>query len=211
MLGTNEISNCINYGTVELKEGTGLYAGGICGGMGTTDDTRIYNCINNGSIVGNTTSGGIVGLLSTNGTVEECRNFGKVTSTQNVAGGIAGQFNQNNGQSKSKALKCYNSGEISGKNEIGGIVGWFCGETEQGTIEKCYNKGMITSEEEDCGAIVGIQAVYDGNATFDNLYYLNSVGLFAINNQEKYNTETIKAVEIDLKTYEEFIEWINKI
>ncbi len=205
---TSEVLNCINYGDVIATKESGFFIGGICGGMGTTQ-TTFKNCENYGNIQGVAFVGGIVGLLSSTSTVEECRNFGDITCFKECAGGITGQNTQKNGESTSKVSKCYNSGTISGPKELGGIVAWFCGETKQGTVEKCYNKGAINATDGESGAIIGKQTKYEGNAVFNNLYYLNTIGLFAINNQEKYNTETVKAVEDDLETYEEFIEWIN--
>ena len=208
-IGTEEITECINYGELETTKNTGMYVGGICGGMGSTDQTRFFKCKNFGAITGYAMVGGIVGILSPKSIVEECGNFEKIECLESYAGGISGQNTQKNGEATSQILKCYNSGAISGPKGLGGIVGWFCGETKQGSVEKCYSKGSIDTSAEESGAIIGKQTKYDGDAVLNNLYYLNTVGLFAINNQEQYNTETIKAVGDDLKTYEEFIEWIN--
>lgn len=206
---TCEVLNCINYEEIIATKESGKYIGGICGSMTAAAQVLFKNCENYGNIQGVVLVGGITGLLSPTSTVEECRNFGDITCFQQCAGGITGQNTQKNSESTSKVSKCYNSGTISGPKELGGIVGWFCGETKQGTVEKCYSKGAINATDGESGAIIGKQTKYEGNAVFNNLYYLNTIGLFAINNQEKYNTETVKAVEDDLETYEEFIEWIN--
>ena len=194
-----------------MKDGAGLYTGGICGNMNPTDSTKVYNCVNNGNITGVAITGGIVGILAINATTMNCSNDGRIESIQRVAGGIVGQMNQKNSQSYSVVQECYNSGEIAGTNGLGGIVGWLGGETEQGTVKKCYSKGSISNTAEESGAIVGKQIRYGVNVKYENLYYLNTIGLYAINNQEQYNTDNIKAVEDDIKTYSEFIKWINNL
>ncbi len=208
MVGKSEISNCINYGNVTLGDEGGIYTGGIVGVASDTDEIRVYKCINEGKIKGIITTGGIVGMISIRGTIEKCSNIGEIISSK-VGGGIVGHMNQKNGQSYSVIRECYNSGSVSGIQLVGGIVGYLCGESQQGTVEKCYNKGSVSASNGDVGSIIGKQIKYDSNAKLENLYYLNTVGLYAVNNQEQYNNETIKEVEDDLKTYEEFIEWIN--
>ena len=147
-------------------------------------------------------------MLSTKGIVERCSNVGDIFAIQQSAAGIAGQMNQKNGQSNSIVRLCYNSGNISGGPELGGIVAFFCGQSQQGTVENCYSKGTITTTDNDKGAIIGKKIQADGNATFNNLYYLNTIGLYAINNNQEYESDTVKAVDDDIKTYEEFLEWI---
>ncbi len=203
-----EISNCVNKGNIILGEGSGLYTGGICGITDATNEVIISNCINEGEINGAAGVGGIVGLLSTNGIVEKCSNIGNVNAENSAAAGIVAHANQKNMKSNSIVRECYNSGNITGKKMLGGIVAYFCGQSQQGTVENCYSKGTIIATEGDSGAIVGKKVQEDGNAVFRNLYYLNTIGLYAINNNQSFESETVKAVEDDIKTYEEFLEWI---
>ena len=204
----NIMSNCINKGNIISGEKAGLYTGGICGGMGEDYTVTISDCKNEGTISGVCVTGGIVGLLSTKGIVERCSNVGDVVAILSDAAGIVGQTNQKNKQSNSIVRQCYNSGNISGGQGLGGIVAFFCGESQQGTVENCYSKGKITATENNSGAIIGKKIQADGNATFNNLYYLNTIGLYAVNNNKEYESDTVKAVEDDIKTYEEFLEWI---
>lgn len=204
----SSISNCINKGNVISGEEAGLYVGGICGSTGADYVVTISDCKNEGKVSGVAVTGGIIGLLSTKGIVERCCNVGEIVAIQQSAAGIAGQMNQKNGQSNSIVRLCYNSGNISGGPELGGIVAFFCGQSQQGTVENCYSKGTITTTDNDKGAIIGKKIQADGNATFNNLYYLNTIGLYAINNNQSYESDTVKAVDDDIKTYEEFLEWI---
>ena len=56
------------------------------------------------------------------------------------------------------------------------------------------------------GAIIGNQ---NGNVTsnISNLYYLNTLPIKAINNQD-YETQNIRGISEDFNSYEEFINWI---
>ena len=207
-VGKSTISGCVNKGNINSGEKAGICTGEICGSSGTEDAVTISNCKNEGTINGIVTTGGIVGLLSTKGTVEQCSNTGNINITGSGGAGIVGQTNQKNGQSNSIVRQCYNSGNISGTGWLGGIVAYFCGQSQQGTVENCYSKGAITATNSDNGAIIGKKVQDDGNAIFNNLYYLNTIGLYAINNNQTYESDTVKAVEDDIKTYEEFLEWI---
>ena len=202
------IENCINKGNVISGEEAGLYVGGICGSTGVDYVVTISDCKNEGKVSGVAATGGIIGLLSTKGTVEQCSNTGNINITGSGGAGIVGQTNQKNGQSNSIVRQCYNSGNISGTGWLGGIVGYFCGQSQQGTVENCYSKGAITATNSDNGAIIGKKVQADGNATFNNLYYLSTIGLYAVNNNQSYESDTVKAVDDDIKTYEEFLEWI---
>ena len=207
------ISNCTNKGNIISGKEAGLYVGGICGSTGADYAVTISNCKNEGTINGVTGTAGIVGLLSTKGVVEQCSNTGNINVTESYGAGIAGQMNQKNGQSNSIVRLCYNSGNISGGpvsggSVLGGIVAFFCGQSQQGTVENCYSKGTITAPDNNGGAIIGKKIQADGNATFNNLYYLSTIGLYAVNNNQSYESDTVKAVDDDIKTYEEFLEWI---
>ena len=204
----SSISNCINKGNVISGEEAGLYVGGICGSTGVEYAVTISDCKNEGKVSGVAVTGGIIGLLSTKGIVERCSNVGDIFAIQECAAGIAGQMNQKNGQSNSIVRLCYNSGNISGGPVLGGIVAFFCGQSQQGTVENCYSKGTITAPENNGGAIIGKKIQADGNAIFNNLYYLSTIGLYAVNNNQSYESDTVKAVDDDIKTYEEFLEWI---
>ena len=181
----------------------------FCGIFGNTNTIQNLT-VKNSYIEGNICIGGIAGVVR-GGKVENCHNMNTTVVLKEggrSAAGIAGQMNQKNGQSNSIVRLCYNSGNISGGPVLGGIVAFFCGQSQQGTVENCYSKGTITAPENNGGAIIGKKNQADGNATFNNLYYLSTIGLYAVNNNQSYESDTVKAVDDDIKTYEEFLEWI---
>ena len=131
-----------------------------------------------------------------NNVIENCANYGTVSGIQSV-GGIVGLINTGGTIANS-----YNSGEIIGTSQVGGILGV---NRQTGVISNCYNKGMVTGDTE-VGSIIGKQ---NGSVTtnLSNLYYLNTLPIKAINNQD-YETQNIRGISEDFNSYEEFINWI---
>lgn len=77
-------------------------------------------------------AGGVVG--STQGTVQNCRNYANITAITDNAGGIAGEV-----AATGMLSGCYNSGTITaGKSKAGGIAGAL-----NGTLEYCQNDGEV--------------------------------------------------------------------
>ena len=150
--GGGPIINCKNTGNIKgCRE-----VGGIVGGTGD----EIINCENSGTISGGFNVGGIVGDAYRN--VKGCKNSGTVNGIEiffgpegyNGAsiGGIAGTFDGNIiiGQSTG-IINCENVGDITGYNEVGGIVGYTSGKTEG-----CINSGNISAKDKDSlGGIAG--------------------------------------------------------
>ncbi|MBE6034897.1 MAG: S-layer homology domain-containing protein [Clostridiales bacterium] len=212
----------INKGAVE---GTNTNTGGVVGTIDVEGDA-LYGCVNKGTVKGKSKIGGVVGFIAASSAtvnIEKCSNAGKVSSSVNFAGGVAGQVDgsaygvyitdcYNTGElsgeginggiigyamgSKTKISDCYNTGEINGKNS-GGIVG-----SNEGDIEKCYNKGKIIADTE-AGGIVAyqntgeghIQKCYnDGNVTANS----NAGGIAGLSKDKIfncYNTGNIKATD----------------
>ena len=54
--------------------------------------------------------------------------------------------------SNGTVTSCVNTGNISGSNSVGGIVGQFYGK---GTVDQCYNRGAIKAAVSKAGGIVG--------------------------------------------------------
>ena len=67
--------------------------------------------------------------------------------------------------SNGTVTSCVNTGNISGSNSVGGIVGQFYGK---GTVDQCYNRGAIKAAVSKAGGIVGYLYV-------SSSYYKNTV------------------------------------
>ena len=192
------IENCANFGSVSSRGG----AGGIVGVLGdsTSDpvDVTIKNCYNEATIRSNIMSaGGIAGVMFNYGTVENCTNYGNVSSNDTTdgrnIGGIVGYMdcgvvkNCNNTGSVAAATtyaggivgrevssgvieSCSNSGTVS---VVTSTAGGVCGFFQAGSITKCSNSGPVSGKD----YIAGIVADSPGDATIkgdSETYCLNS-------------------------------------
>lgn len=98
------------------------------------------------------------GLVSSakNSTISDCTNKAEVNcDAKNYAAGIVA-YAEN-----SKILNCTNEGNISGTQNIGGIVSNL---TKGSTLIACINKGMITASKNNAGGIVGYSATYNASS-----------------------------------------------
>lgn len=175
------ITDCHNSGTVtnsSVGEYSILtYTGGILGCM-ETENLSLNQCSNQGAVSGSAKNdayvGGLIGGITSVGTLEKCYNAGACTvnSAQNNAfvGGLVGD---------SSALtieNSYNVGTISNAasssySYIGGLIG----QAENSSVEKCYNAGeMVKKNNNDTiGAIVGSA---DSTSSVISCYYWNDCG-----------------------------------
>lgn len=137
------IDSCFNYGTVTCQTDA---AGGVCGFLpaasGTGKNSVIINSGNYGKITAYAEAGGICGHGSTRVDYINVFNKGKVTATNQGAGGIIGV---------SKNLKAYtysitnsrNEAQISAPMKVGGIVGYSDENVQEAAISRCFNVGEI--------------------------------------------------------------------
>lgn len=218
-----DLIECTNYGniTVKAEQGESFYVGGILGAAGVSMEggSTIDRCNNEGKVTGIECVGGIVGSSYIGVTIKNCSNINEVRGRA-ILGGIVGMLgNTENKLSYSTLMECYNCGDIIGEfkdgylNEaIGGIIGSIRDKGREDIVTMCYSKGNINCNiVNQKGAIIGKEENQEGKAKLSNLYYLNTVGIGAVNNKDD-EAKNIHAVQDDIKTYNEFIEWIkNKI
>ena len=124
---------------------------------------EVKNCNNVNTIVKseNGNVGGIVGV--SDASVENCTNSGEVISKNGMlVGGIIGTtYTGINGYN---VTNCVNTGNVSGSDNVGGIVGQLYPNTN---ISNCSNTGNITSTKTDTDAnnVGGIAGVIFGDIT----------------------------------------------
>ena len=142
---------------IEMDVGSGITAvrglGGIVGRM--TISGTIENCVNEASINGSGANvGGIVGAayytaVGSEMYITNCKNYGAVTCTAGVAGGIAGL-------SAAKVSGCENHAVITGNGtDVAGIV---AEQQNAGSVTNCVNNADITNTNSGAygtGGIVG--------------------------------------------------------
>ena len=124
------------------------------------------NSAEEGVVLGNTTTGGLVGRLGTNSHIHASSYTGTVTgypSSQNFTGGgnpsnIGGIVGKMKGGSVVR--KSFFNGHVFGINYVGGIAGVNSGSE----ISNSYSIGTITAEDQFVGGITG-NTTYDSNDT----------------------------------------------
>lgn len=133
-VGGCNIENCFNSGKVTGNR----YVGGLFGIL----DGDISNCYNTGNIKSIDDVGGLSGECS--GNISNCYNIGEVISTGYRVGGVFGNYSGN-------ITNCYNVGSVTGKQDVGGIIG--LGSLSTMNISKLFNSGEISSDRETGGIL----------------------------------------------------------
>ena len=159
------LENNINEGNIKSD---GFFEGGVvganfyiikkCANMGEVKNIPDLNVLNRDS----QEVGGIAGRNF--GCIKECFNTADVLGTKenvNYVGGIVGAMNVSSYVGKESAIieKCYNTGKISGKSQIGGIAGRLSVEA---SMESCYNIGDVTGNS----LVGGITGATVGGANY---------------------------------------------
>ena len=125
------IENCVNLGSVTTSKN---YAAGIA--ANAFGGASIANSRNNGTVSsGGSYGAGIASVVKENASVSNCSNTGAVSSGSSTTGGIVGRL----GGALSGSS---NSGKITSKSYIGGVVGIL---DVKGTITDCSNSADIES------------------------------------------------------------------
>ena len=128
--------------------------GGIVGNA-ENQASDVVNCVNYGSVTGTSyIIGGIAGSGGHN--ITGCVNFGNITSTSDCIGGIAGST-KNTGT----ITNCYNYGNIQARGKAAGIAG-----QANKPIKGCINYGNVNGTWA-LGGVVGFIAT-DAIATIEN-------------------------------------------
>jgi len=181
------VENCYNLGNVTVvNRPTSSSAICVAGFMATISGGTISNCWNAGNVSAQMPSAaGFAGYVS--GTdctvVENCFNLGDVTGSNlydnkgtltagnpnGTAGGLFGYISVGN----PKITNCYNAGNVSGNNRVGGIAGGMF--RPDAVIENVYNSGKVTCENSWwSGTIFTNNDSYNGTSFFEksgNVYY----------------------------------------
>ncbi len=118
---------------------------------------------------------GIVGLISNNGTVQNCINKAVVISSASRAAGIVGGATCTVEAGNVIVENCKNMVAISGKDNIGGIVGRFdigkAGQNGTYNVRNCVNYGTVTASQQS-GGLMGF---YSNNAAGTTTYIENNL------------------------------------
>jgi len=130
------ITNCVNEGKITASTG---FAGGIAASF----SGKIVNCVNKGQI--STVSGssayigGLVSIGSKELTIADSHNEAEIKSPSGSY--VAGVIAQAQDGNTTLISNCYNTGNITGNRNIGGLAGDL---KASAVVENCYNTGNIT-------------------------------------------------------------------
>ncbi len=115
---------------------------------------NISNCVNYSDIVGEVTTGGIIGIVAGQHTIYNCKNYGNIIGRGGIVGNSNGTSWEVFQNVSNEIINCGNYGEVrSHSNDeyyYGGITGYF-----KGNIFNSCNKGKIVGSLENTGGIVG--------------------------------------------------------
>ena len=109
---------------------------------------------------------GFFGLIANGGKVHDLHVSGTVTATGDAVqtGGIAGAM-ADSGEGSARITDCFFKGSVSGKLQVGGIVG---SVGLKNVVERCGNDATVTGTEQ-VGGIAGANS-------FGNVYYCRNKG-----------------------------------
>ena len=170
---TSTLQNIKISNTCQMKGGED-YTGGIAGKL----DGNAYNCVNYATIQGIEDVGGLFGFFARTGnSITACANYGKVTASSQIAGGLVGYFYSGTIQD------CANYGDVKGTERVAGMAGF----VDKGKIQNVFSYGCIsaTNSTQEVGMAFGYSILGD---TEGMVAYYSGAKLNA-NGQEK----TVKA------------------
>lgn len=159
--------------TCQMKGGED-YTGGIAGRL----DGNAYNCVNYATVQGIEDVGGLFGFFaSTGNSITACANYGKVTASSQIAGGLVGYFYSGTIQD------CANYGDVKGTERVAGMAGF----VNKGKIQNVFSYGCIsaTNSTQEVGMAFG----YSGSGATEGMVAYYSGAKLTVNGQE----QTVKA------------------
>ena len=128
--------------TCQIKGGN--YTGGIAGEL----DGNAYNCVNYATVQGTQYIGGLFGDYSRTGnSITACANYGNVTASSEMAGGLVGYFRGGTIQD------CANYGDVKGTIRVAGMAGF----VSDGKVQNVFSYGNIsvTNKTQNVGMVFG--------------------------------------------------------
>ena len=154
--------------TCQMKGGEN-YTGGIAGKL----DGNAYNCVNYASVQGIEDVGGLFGNYGRAGnSITACANYGKVTASSQIAGGLVGFF------SSGTIQDCANYGDVEGTNRVAGMAGF----VDKGKIQNVFSYGCISATN---STEAGMAFGYSNSGATEGMVAYYSGAKLTVNGQEK--------------------------
>ena len=160
------------------------YVGGIAG----STKGNISNCENHAVVKGAMDVGGVVGSFDgINKSITSCDNYGAVTGTKYVTGGMVGSFTSGSIQNSA------NYGDITGSAYVGSLIG----DASICYLNNVLSTGNVTADK-STGLFVG--QIQDTSSTASGILAYNSSAKLTINKTEQTG-EAVKAIGEGSLTY----------
>ncbi len=158
-----QIKNFKNIYVEGFVKGANSVGGIIGNSVGGT--TNLENCTFVGTVNGAEGVGGLVGYASGNLNFKNCTSSATVTGTGSYVGGMLGHLWDHNTASTASTLLlegCRSTGNVTGEDAVGGLVGNVSGYDAAAnrtvTVSKSFSAGAITSNGRGGGLIGQVQA-----------------------------------------------------
>lgn len=168
--GEGGLSYCTNRATVEKTASGSNGVGGMIGRMecATSKSYTIQNCKNYGNIYGRRRVGGMIGVWKYyGGTLSDCVNYGRITTSDNDgqgAGGMVGcLYDLRTTFGSVTITRCANHGTITGASS-GGMIGFASQKAAEVHLRKCVNTGLLSANG-NSGGMLGITGSISGKST----------------------------------------------
>jgi hypothetical protein len=159
-----DINNCFATGTV-IGGASTQYIGGLVG-LNRSSHAVIRQSYSTGNVSCGVNSVHIGGLVGCNmsSTISQCYSSSAVAggSGSNKLGGLVG----GNDGGGDKIINCYSTGDVSGDNLVGGLVG-----KNISSIRNCYSTGTVTGIS-SLGGLIG----NNDTVGVRNCYFLDTAG-----------------------------------
>lgn len=181
IVGVNEAEDDLNYIAYCDNEGTVIYQGeySATGGViGYNSNATVEYCENKGNVYGGDYfTGGVVGNCYS-ATVSRCINRGVVSGGSFDIGGVVGMASDDSYNEGVEIINCTNYGKVFGTGmDVGGVVGFF-DIMIKGSLDGCYNFGLVSSEKYIGGIIGSLRSRGDTNVkNCKNEGYLDAKGV----------------------------------
>lgn len=150
--------------TISSATITGVSSTAVGGLVGIADNsTVITNCKTSGTVSGVNRCGGLVGQATNSTAISSCSSSVNVTITTTWAGGLVGDL------IRSSITDCYATGNISGGNQNGGLIGTLSGASGTVSVTNSYATGSVSASTYS-GGLIGIATRGTGTANVKNSY-----------------------------------------
>ena len=179
------LSFCYNMGNFDADNRNNSLTTSVGGIVASANNATINYCYNdrNIDVISNYAYVGGIAARIQQTTISNCYNSKtltvKMSDTQIRLGGIVGYVNDSSSDNASVIANCYNKGDIKSQSPdknscityIGGIVGFFAGET----VISCYNVGLVSGSVPKTLYQGGIVGSVSGSSKIEFCYHSSNI------------------------------------